>query len=293
MRPTQTTLPAPDDPAPRSRPLELRLARGTLPALDDFYSDRVRCDHPAPALGGEAVGRALAEAAGRCRRGRVVALCDASLAPALQRVGYTREATLPGFYGGSGDCAVMGLALDPARAEPGDPGALRRVDGLLQEQPPGREHTRVATCRATVRDAPDLARLIASTFDHYPTPSGVPGYVAGQIEQGIPFRVVRAAGRVVSCASADLVRQARTAELTDCATLPEQRGRGLMQSILLDLMGDLRRLGYPTAFTLSRAVQPGVNLAFQRLGFEHRGRMIQSCRIGRGLEDMNVWSRPL
>jgi hypothetical protein len=66
-----------------------------------------------------------------------------------------------------------------------------------------------------------------------------------------------------------------------------------MQAILLDLMDDLRELKYPTAFTLARARIPGVNLAFHRLGFELCGTMSQSCRIGEGIEDMNVWSRSL
>ena len=63
--------------------------------------------------------------------------------------------------------------------------------------------------------------------------------------------------------------------------------------VLADLVGDLRDLNYPTAFTLARAQVPGVNLAFERLGFELRGRMTQSCRIGTDLEDMNVWSQRL
>ena len=87
------------------------------------------------------------------------------------------------------------------------------------------------------------------------------------------------------------MRGAKTAELTDCATDPAHRGRGYMQQILLGLVRDVDALGYPTVFTLARARVPGVNLAFQRLGFELRGRMAQSCRIGDGIEDMNIWSR--
>jgi hypothetical protein len=52
-------------------------------------------------------------------------------------------------------------------------------------------------------------------------------------------------------------------------------------------------MGYPTAFTLARASVPGINLAFHRLDFLFRGRMAASCRIGGGIEDMNVWSRRL
>src|SRR5690606_19040109 len=110
----------------------------------------------------------------------------------------------------------------------------------------------------------------------YPTPSGDPDYLAEAIEDGIPFRIAEHHGEPVACASADLIRSARTAELTDCATRPEHRGRGLMQFILDDLLADLRALGYPTAFTLARAAIPGVNLAFQRLDFQLRGTMPQS-----------------
>ena len=44
-----------------------------------------------------------------------------------------------------------------------------------------------------------------------------------------------------------------------------------MQFLLEDLMGDLRAMGYPTAFTLARARIVGIILAFQRLGFDLRG----------------------
>ena len=39
--------------------------------------------------------------------------------------------------------------------------------------------------------------------------------------------------------------------------------------------------------------QPEVCDALRRLGFELCGTMAQSCRIGEGIEDMNVWSRAL
>jgi putative beta-lysine N-acetyltransferase len=151
----------------------------------------------------------------------------------------------------------------------------------------------VVTERAVAEDAAVIAELIGGTFDHYPTPSDDPAYIAQAIERGVPFRMVRDGGDVVACACADLVVEARTAELTDCATRPDARGRGYLQAILADLMGDLEALDYPTAFTLARATVPGVNIAFMRLGFALRGRMSQSCRIGTGLEDMNVWSRAL
>lgn len=286
-------LPAPDDPRPRGSTFTLQPSSGeTIEVRDDAYSDRLRCDHP-DTRDGLALGRALLGAARARGRGRVVVLAPAHLRPGLEAAQFWHEATMPGFYLGAEDCAVLGHAPEPGRATPADAEAASEVDRLVRSKGVSGDKLAEPTFRGTTRDAALIARLLAETFDHYPTPSGAPGYIESQIRQGIPFRVVRDKGEVVACASADLVPLARTAELTDCATRPSHRGRGYMQAILGDLMNDLRDLDYPTAFTLARASIPGVNLAFQRLGFGLRGRMTRSCRIGRGLEDMNVWSRSL
>lgn len=268
-------------------------SREQVTVKDDFYSDRIRCDHP-QTTDGERLGAALRVAAAERGRGRVVVLAPESLGAGLAAAGFFREAIMPGFYEGRLDCHVMGAAPDARRRCPSNVIETRRVDALLRRRTPAKQvHEHVPTHRATAEDAPAVARLIADCFDYYPTPSGVPDFIATEIGGGTIFRIVRDGARVVACASANLVGSARTAELTDCATHPDQRGRGLMQSILADLQGDLRAMGYPTAFTLSRASVAGINLAFQRLGFAWHGRMIRSCRIGDGLEDMNVWSRRL
>ena len=286
----------PDDPTPRWRAIEILTADGARVSVkDDAYSDRIRCDHP-PSCSAQALAEALVEAARANRRGRIALFAPEALRGDLCREQFVHEATMPGFYAGTEDCAVMGRAIDPTRAELSDPEAVAEADAILKRKtgsaPPEHRPT-PATMVATEADAPAIAELVTRTFERYPTPTGVPGYVAQQIREGIPFRIVREGDDVVACASADLIRSARTAELTDCATRPDQRGRGLMQGILSDLMDDMRAMGYPTAFTLARASVPGINLAFWRLGFVWRGQMRNSCRIGGGIEDMNVWSRPL
>ena len=274
-----------------SRQIHLPVDGKRLVISDDAYSDRVRCDHP-ELRDGESVGRTLLMVADALDRSRIVVLAEERLREGLAKTGFEEEATMPGFYEGERDCVVMGLARTRARAGASNPDAVEAVNALVRtkraEPAPAFE-----TRRATVEDAPELAQLLGETFAQYPTPSDDARYVAKQIEEGTPFRVVDGDGEIIACASADLVREAKTAELTDCATRPEARGNGLMRRLLADLMEDLRDMDYPTAFTLARARIPGINIAFARLGFELRGRMDQSCRIGDGLEDMNVWSRAL
>ncbi|WP_165703588.1 GNAT family N-acetyltransferase [Enhygromyxa salina] len=270
-------------------------------ARDDVYSDRIRCDHPGSPRGAS-LGRSLLAAAEQLDRGRVVAFVRPQVEDGLKQVGFEREGLIPGFYAGEVACAVMGAYPDANRGDLAHPREVAEVKALLAAheakvtaaaEPPAPARPRIETHRATVEDAPAIAALLDETFSAYPTPSGDPEYVAAAIADGTPFRLVEDDGRVVACASADLILDARTAELTDCATRPSHRGRGLMQNVLLDLMDDLRALEYPTAFTLARARIPGVNLAFARLGFSFNGTMRQSCRIGSGIEDMNIMSRRL
>lgn len=263
-------------------------------ARDDVYSDRIRCDHPGSRSQGASLGQSLLAAAERLDRGRVVAFVRPMVEDGLKQVGFEREGLIPGFYGGEVACAVMGAYPDASRGDLAHPREVAEVKALLAAHDDApTAHPRIETRRATVEDATAIAALLDETFAAYPTPSGDPEYVAAAIAEGTPFRFIEVNGQVVACASADLIPDARTAELTDCATRPTHRGRGLMQNVLLDLMDDVRALDYPTAFTLARARIPGVNLAFARLGFELHGTMRQSCRIGAGIEDMNILSRRL
>ncbi|MFT5586160.1 MAG: putative beta-lysine N-acetyltransferase [Cognaticolwellia sp.] len=281
--------PRPDDPSPRGSDIDL--GRG-VSARDDVYSDRIRCDHPNAGVSARWLVARLREMARERGRRRLVIFCGRSMAEALFVEGLELEASIPGYYAGSEACFV--LADWPGGTLQVDAEALAPVDELIAGAVAKRRSGAVVkTRRAGLADAPAIAALITQCFEHYPTPSGVPSYVAQAIMDGIPFRVVDQEGAVVACASADLVRAAHTAELTDCATRPDFRGRGLMQALLLGLMEDLSALGYATAYTLARAQEPGMNIAFKRLGFEWNGRMVSSCRIGSGLEDMNVWSRVL
>ncbi len=263
-------------------------------ALDDGYSGRLRCDHPAADVDGEALGEQLLATADERGRGRVVVLAPPAVADGLLAAGFEEEGRIPGFYRGTSDCLVLGAYPDEERSDLARPVLVEEVHDLLEQQDAAPAARRdVETSLATVEDAEKIAELLGDTFAQYPTPSSDPAYVAEAIRDGVPFRIVEREGEIAACASADLVREACTAELTDCATRPTHRGQGLMQAILNDLMDDLRDLSYPTAFTLARARIPGVNLAFQRLGFELCGTMPQSCRIGDGIEDMNIWARSL
>lgn len=143
------------------------------------------------------------------------------------------------------------------------------------------------------RDAEEIAGLMSSTFREYPDPI-TPEGVARAIDDGTRhFRVVRDRSRaIVASASAEIDAARRSAELTDCATVPSARGKGLMSVILQALEGDLDRdLGIRSHYTLARADETAMNCAFAKLGWLYTGRLVNNCRMPNGWESMNIWCR--
>ncbi len=281
--------------------------------INDEYSDRVRCDHPNTSQG-KAIAFFLAGAAHCLGRTKVLTMVEESLSSELIEQGFILAGTMPGFYRGKKGCSVLTYNVDEGRRVKAHPKEFSRVEAIVDkvehledsliteryeylrdEDPeeadyPGFE---VKTILAMPNDSERLAKLIDQTFVDYPTPSHDPNYIRKQIESGVPFRFIEEDGEMVACASADLVPDALTAELTDCATLPAYRKKGYMRILLSDLMWDLEQKDYCSAFTYSRARVPGINILFKKLGFKFCGCIHQSCRIGEGLEDMNMWIREL
>lgn len=147
---------------------------------------------------------------------------------------------------------------------------------------------------AREEDVEGMLELYRRVFKTYPSPLTYKEYLLSNLHREAIFRVVRNAdGKVVAAASADLDPGRLSAELTDCATHPDERGKGLMTLLLASLESDLRRLNYVCAYTLARAPSYGMNAAFHSLGYEFNGRMINNCDIYGDFEDMNLWVKDL
>ena len=143
-------------------------------------------------------------------------------------------------------------------------------------------------------DLDGMLALYKRVFSTYPSPLTYREYLTAVLHRDAIFRVIRnEKGAVVAAASAELDQAQLAAELTDCATHPDQRGKGLMSVLLQALEGDLRGMGYVCSFTLARARSFGMNAAFHALGYEFNGRMINNCDIYGAFEDMNLWVKDL
>jgi putative beta-lysine N-acetyltransferase len=134
---------------------------------------------------------------------------------------------------------------------------------------------------------------MARTFKDYPTPISPDQISAAIHERTSHFRIVRdSTGALVACASAEIHHTRRSAELTDCATREDQRGKGLMSYILHALEEDLASdFSITDVYTIARAYEPGMNCSFAKLGYRYTGRLVNNCRMPDGFESMNVWCR--
>lgn len=146
---------------------------------------------------------------------------------------------------------------------------------------------------AEKKDIGQLIELYKGVFESYPSPLIHQSYLETIFQTDSLFAVCMEGERIVAAASAELSHQNLAAELTDCATLPEKRGKGLMSHILRFLEKELVLRNYRCSYTMARARSFGMNMVFHQLGYEFMGRMTNNCDIFGAFEDMNIWVRNL
>jgi beta-lysine N6-acetyltransferase len=146
---------------------------------------------------------------------------------------------------------------------------------------------------AKEKDIKAIAKLYDAIFVTYPTKMNDPKYIQKMMKKNVLFTVVEYNGNIVSACVADLFMSFEAAEITDCATLPEHRGKGLLSHQFHYLIEKMRKKGTKILFSYSRATSLSMNLINARHGFDYRGRMKQNSNIAGRLECMNVWVKRL
>ncbi|MEN8163791.1 MAG: putative beta-lysine N-acetyltransferase [Acidobacteriota bacterium] len=215
--------------------------------------------------------------------------------PDLEGAGMSAEAIVTGYFAGL-SAVVMSLFLNEERSRrpfaQEQEGILAKIrsraaDDSVPELPGG-----YRLLLAGPGDAVDLAGLYAEVFASYPFPITDPEYIRMTMDSNVLYRIVRDPGGVmVAAASAEINDSFRNAEMTDFATLPDQRGLGLAQHILADLEGDMGERGIPNLYTIARARSAGMNRVFYNRGYRLTGTLVNNCHIAGQFEDMHVWCK--
>lgn len=138
-------------------------------------------------------------------------------------------------------------------------------------------------------DIPQMVKLFRAVFKTYPSPVFSTEYLKSVMNSKILFKAVFEGERMISMASADMDMENLNAEITDCATYPAYRGQGLLSYLIYELETDLRDRGFYTLYSLSRAINTGINMSLRKQGYNYGGRLVNNCNICGGFEDMNIW----
>lgn len=142
---------------------------------------------------------------------------------------------------------------------------------------------------ATENDIPEMIKLFSTVFLTYPTPIYNQEYLKEAMNNKILYKVAVYDEKIVSIASADMDKENLNAEITDCATSPAYRGKGILANIIYSLECDLKDKGFLTLYSLCRAINPSINFVLSKHNYNFTGRMVNNCNICGTFEDMNIW----
>lgn len=210
--------------------------------------------------------------------------------------GYLMEGVLRYYFEGN-DAYVLSRFSSSARASSSDLlEEAKLIEDLIYHSEPGDIRSMdqdINIIRATEEHIPLLAAIYRSVFETYPSPLTNPDYIKSTMDRNLIYRMAVRGDSALAVASADMDSKHSNAEMTDCATVPEAQGKGLMQHLLTYLEQDLKDEGIITAYTLARGMSVGMNRSFFKLGYEFSGRLINNCDIFGHFEDMNIWVKRL
>lgn len=224
---------------------------------------------------------------------KIFAKVPRQVKPLFSEIGYVEEAAIPDFYHGEIDAVFLAKYLDPDRMD--DPAqdeiedilalAKYKAQGDCQPLPADEVDIRIAE----PEDAEMMAQVYRRVFESYPFPIHDPAYLRQTMETHVQYFCEVEDDQIVAVSSSEMDRKAQNVEMTDFATLPKCRGRGIAGRLLSVMEKQMRQVGMKTFYTIARALSPGMNITFARAGYQYGGTLVNNTNICGEIESMNVW----
>lgn len=228
---------------------------------------------------------------------KIFAKLPAWACKAFRNAGYETEAVVPNFFADREDAFFMSRFLTPVRKQQGNKDESERVLARAQNTPPMECPAALPeTFRHSVltpENVEELSALYRTVFQTYPFPVFDPAYVLETMRENLLYFGIRDGEKLVAVSSCEMDRDAANVEMTDFATLPEVRGRGLASFLLLQMEREMVRRNIRTAYTIARSVSFGMNITFGKHGYRYAGTLVNNTDISGSVESMNVWYKKL
>lgn len=230
---------------------------------------------------------------------KIFAKIPATCKEPFLEAGYCVEAQVPGFY--QGEIDGLFLASYPQTERQHDPASERVAEVLAISQdkatsaaPFSLKGAGADQCRlAEADDCAAMADLYRRVFSSYPFPIHDPDYLAETLADNVTYVGVWREDELIALASAEVDMAGSHAEMTDFATDPACRGKGLAHLLLAELETLMAQVRIQTCYTIARATSFGMNITFAKSGYQYGGTLVQNTQISGGLESMNVWYKPV
>ncbi len=236
------------------------------------------------------------ELCGKYQLGKILATVPEDDRQVFLAHGFVQEAKSDGFFRGK-DGYNVSYFYDHSRAlslRKSEEDEIIKTVKAYQGQYQPLENSYFSFRTATAEDAEKLAVLYDTVFQTYPTPMDNADYISNIIiNNEVIFKIAEYDKRIVSAASAELNHELLNAEITDCATYQDFRGKGLLSELVYYLEVSLQEMNFITLFSVARAISHGINIVFSKHGYRYSGRQINNSQIMGKLEDMNIWVKRL
>jgi len=211
--------------------------------------------------------------------------------------GYRAEANIPGFFNGEEETLFLGKYHCPERQQEKKVELVQDVIETAQAKQGTLGDVGLdpqLVCRRTeARDAGQMVELYRQVFASYPFPIHDPAYLIETMESHVIYYGIWDDSDLIALASAEMDRDKANAEMTDFATRPDCRGKGLANILLSTLEEAAEAEGIKTAYTIARSYSMGMNITFAKHDYSFSGTLTNNTNISGGLESMNVWHKPL
>lgn len=255
----------------------------------DFHNKRVKLTQYEGNAG--KISAKLTELCIKHGLGKIISTIYSKDTDAFCNNGYIIEGVIPGFFKGEPGYCTSFFALEERASSTSleEENTIVNKAKELKNQYENTYNDIFQIKTATENHVEQLAYLFNAVFETYPTPINNPDYIKKVMNNHVLFKIAEYQGQIVSAASADINPEFLNAEITDCATLREFRGKGLLSQLIYSLEQQLRQRNLITLFSLSRSLSAGINIVLSKHGYEYTGRLINNCDIMGKFEDMNIW----
>ncbi|EGO65010.1 putative beta-lysine N-acetyltransferase [Acetonema longum] len=231
--------------------------------------------------------------------GKIVAKIPDWARSGFLQMGYQQEAAVPGLFNGVADGYFVSKFLSDSRAREKDPEGAAAVIHTASVRCREREdevkmpersfHCRI--CKDT--DVSQMAQVYQTVFETYPFPVHDPEYIAKTMLHNFVYLGIWHDEKLVALSAIEIDLQSANGEMTDFATLPAYRGRGLSHFLLYQAEQVVGGKDIRTVYTIARATSFGMNITFAKRGYIYTGRLVNNTNISGSFESMNVWYKPL